>query len=103
MQVQQAFTTNLLKHHKQTQNYQAPWLAKAKYSVKRLDVKLDPSYLKSLTLRSSLRSVYLDMQYLAVGMEQVVWDMRRNKQEFADDFKNATEIYLKNVSVFSPL
>lgn len=74
------------------------WLKQVDYMPKELDVPLDKAYMAGLTFRDVLHAIYVGMQNLAVGLEQVAWDQERERLPFAKDFKETT-FKLRAVSV----
>lgn len=76
------------------------WLQQAEYMPKQLDVPLTKSYLATLTFREALRAIYVGMQYLAVGLEQMVYDLESERSSFAKDLKDTTH-KLRAVSLVS--
>ncbi|XP_025422766.1 uncharacterized protein LOC112692339 [Sipha flava] len=84
------FHVDVKKFHDVWKDTTLEWLQQAEYMPKKLNVPLTKSYLDKLTFKDVLPAVYVGMQNLAVGLEQVAWDQDRERLSFAKDFKNIT-------------
>lgn len=89
-QVFETFRMDIKQLHEVWKDTNLMWLKQAEYMPKQLDVPLSDSYLATLTLREVLRTVYIRMQNMAVGLEQVVYDMEQERLRFAKDLKDTT-------------
>ncbi|KAJ3665303.1 hypothetical protein Zmor_000804 [Zophobas morio] len=63
---------------------------------KKLNEQVPQDHLQSLEFKQTLLKVYVYLQKIAVGMEQVVWDEEDRNGEFKSSFA-ATEDFLHNV------
>lgn len=94
----ETFHVDVKKNHDHWKGITLDWLELAKYMPKALDVPLSKSYLATLTFRDVLHAVYVGMQNLAVGLEQVAWDQDREMLPYAKYF-NETTLKLRTVSI----
>ncbi|XP_016664053.1 uncharacterized protein LOC100575771 isoform X1 [Acyrthosiphon pisum] len=94
--VVETFHVDVKKNHDHWKGIKLDWLELAKYMPKALDVPLSKSYLASLTFRDVLHAVYIGMQNLAVGLEQVAWDQDREMLPYAKYF-NETTLKLRTI------
>lgn len=95
----ETFHVDVKKNHDHWKGITLDWLELAKYMPKALDVPLSKSYLATLTFRDVLHAVYVGMQNLAVGLEQVAWDQDREMLPYAKYF-NETTLKLRTVSIY---
>ncbi|XP_026805126.1 uncharacterized protein LOC113548445 [Rhopalosiphum maidis] len=94
--VVETFHVDVKKNHEHWKGITLDWLEMAKYMPKALDVPLSKSYLATLTFRDVLHAVYVGMQNLAVGLEQVAWDQDREMLPYAKYF-NETTLKLRTI------
>ncbi|VVC33228.1 Hypothetical protein CINCED_3A022227 [Cinara cedri] len=88
--VNETFKIDIKQLHERFKDSILTWVQQTKYMPKELDVSLDESYLVGLTFKGVLHAVYVGLQNLAVGLEQVVWDQNREGLPFLQDFKETT-------------
>lgn len=98
-QVNETFKIDIKQLHERFKDSILTWVQQAKYMPKELDVSLDETYLVGLTFKDVLHAVYVGLQNLAVGLEQVTWDQKREELPFFNDFKETT-FKLRAVSGF---
>ncbi|XP_025197122.1 uncharacterized protein LOC112595931 [Melanaphis sacchari] len=94
--VVETFHVDVKKNHEHWKGITLDWLEMSKYMPKALDVPLSKSYLATLTFRDVLHAVYVGMQNVAVGLEQVAWDQDREMLPYAKYF-NETTLKLKTI------
>lgn len=95
----ETFHVDVKKNHDHWKGIKLDWLELNKYMPKSLDVPLSKSYLASLKFRDVLHAVYVGMQNLAVGLEQVAWDQDREMLPYAKYF-NETTLKLRTVNIY---
>uniref|UniRef100_A0A1B6DXL0 Uncharacterized protein n=1 Tax=Clastoptera arizonana TaxID=38151 RepID=A0A1B6DXL0_9HEMI len=72
------------------------WLPSEEQLPKSLGQPTSPEHLDSLKINDVLLDTYEYLQKIAVGLEQVVWDLNKNGGEFIQNFQDA-ESFLRGV------
>lgn len=85
--------------HSRFEIFHLKWLNMTEFVPKDLNENLSDTYLQNnVTLRKVLHPIYVGMQHIAVGLEQVAWDYKREGLPNAVYLRNST-IQLKGVSL----